>query len=266
MRSTNESRLLTTSSLPGGRRARRITSLAAIGCAVLAISHVVELRADVPSPQDVLERFLASHTRRSPVPYRAFRRLEVSSAKMKASGWVEALTEFDPEAGMRYQVLAEEGTGRIRSLLKGVLDGERQATLPGKSSSAALTLANYEFQPGMVDENGLVPLRVKPRRRETTLVDGTIFVTAEGGDLVRVEGRLAKNPSFWTRSVDVVRRYERRAGRMVVVEVRSLADVKLLGLWEFVMQYEYDSVNGQAAHDGPPKILALRFAGAMNDR
>src|SRR5262245_42443085 len=121
------------------------------------------------------------------------------------------------------------------------------------------------FQPGAVDDNGPVARRVKPRRRDTALVDGTIFVTAAGAELVRVEGRLAKNPSFWTRSVDVVRRYERRAGRMVLVEVRSLADVKMAGTSEFVMRYEYESVDGQAAHEGPT-LLAARFTGTPNDR
>jgi len=99
-------------------------------------------------------------------------------------------------------------------------------------------------------------------RRDAALVDGTIFVTAAGADLVRVEGRLAKSPSFWTRSVDVVRRYARRAGRVVLVEVRSRADVKMAGPSEFVMRYEYETVNGQAAaQDGPPRILAFRSGG-----
>jgi len=265
MHSPHESRHLTPASR-ATERARRITSVAFIGCTALVMCWGIDLRADVPSPQDVLERFLAAPARRTPLPYRAFRRLEASSAKMKASGWVEALTEFDLEAGLRYQVLAEEGTGRIRGVLKGVLDGERQAMLPGKTGSAAMTRENYEFEPGVADENGLVPVRLKPRRREATLIDGTIYVTAEGADLVRVEGRLAKSPSFWTRSVDIVRRYERRAGRVVLVEVRSVADVKVIGPSEFVMRYEYESVNGEAAHDGPPKILASRFVNAPSPK
>ena len=68
-----------------------------------------------------------------------------------------------------------------------------------------------------------VPYRAV-RRLEAALVDGTILVTADG-DWVRVQGRLAKSPSFWTRSVDLVRHYARRAGRPVPVEVQSLADV-----------------------------------------
>ena len=195
---------------------------------------------------------------RPPVSYRAFRRLEASSAKLKSSGWVEAITDFDPQTGMRYRIVAEDGAGRIRGVLKGILDAERQATLPGRSGNAAITLENYLFQPGPADADGLVAVRIKPRRRDAALVDGTIFVTAEDAHLVRVEGRLVKNPSFWTRSVDVVRRYERRAGELVPVEVRSLADVKLAGPSSFVMRYDYESVNGQAAHDDEPKILLAR--------
>ena len=250
MCSPHELRDLSTAASRATGRARRITSVALIGCMALVMSRGIDLRADTPSPQDVLERFLASPARRTPIPYRAFRRLEASSARMKASGWIEALTEFDSQAGMRYQVLAEEGTGRIRGVLKNVLDGERQAMLPGKVGNAALTLENYAFQAGAVDENGLVPLRITPRRREATLIEGTVFVTAESAEPVRVEGRLAKSPSFWTRSVDIVRRYERRAGRVVLVEVRMLADVKLVGPSEFVMRYEYESVNGKPLMTG----------------
>jgi hypothetical protein len=175
---------------------------------------------------------------------------------MKASAWLEALTEFDPQTGMRYRILGEEGSGRVRGALKGVLDGEREATSSGKSSRAALTLENYEFQAAPADEDGLVALRVKPRRSDPALVDGTIFVTAADAELVRVEGRMAKSPSFWTRTVDVVRKYERRGGARMLVEVRSQADVKIVGPSNFVMNYQYENINGQAAHDGPKLLLA----------
>jgi hypothetical protein len=224
--------------------------------AALALSGAAQLGADGPSPQSVLERFLGTSGQRLPVAYRAVRRLEATSAKLKATGWVEALTEFDPATGLRVSILAEDGSSRIRGALKGVLDAEREATLPGRSRDAALSLENYAFQPGGATAEGLVAVRVTPRRRASALVDGAIFVTLAEGELVRLEGRLVKSPSFWTRSVDVVRRYERRAGRQVPVEVRSLADVRVIGVTEFLMSYAYESVNGQAAQEQPPALLA----------
>lgn len=226
----------------------------------LLLCNFIELDAGTLSPASVVERYLAISAEPRPVSYRAVRRLEASNARLKATGWVEALTEFDPAAGLRVDVLEEGGSGRIRGALKRVLEGEREATLPGRSRRTAINATNYSFQPGTTSTEGLVAVRITPRRRESTLVDGTIFVSPADAGLVRVEGRLAKSPSFWTRSVDLVRRYERRAGRLVPVEVRSLTDVRIIGVTEFVMSYAYESVDGQPAHDENPTPLRARAA------
>ena len=87
-------------------------------------------------------------------------------------------------------------------------------------------------------------LKSVARRREELLVDGTILVTSAEADLVRIEGRLAKNPSIWTKRVDIVRRYERVNGVRVPVEMSSTADVLIVGHSSFTMRYDYESVNG----------------------
>jgi hypothetical protein len=76
------------------------------------------------------------------------------------------------------------------------------------------------------------------------LVHGTALVTADSGDLRLVEGRLAKSPSFWTRSVRISRRYERIAGVRVPVSMRSTADVRIVGDSTFSMTYDYETING----------------------
>jgi hypothetical protein len=220
----------------------------------------VGLGADTPTAQSVLERFLVTSAERGPVAYRAVRRLEASSTRLKMTGWVEALTEFDPVTGLRVRILAEDGSGRVRSALKGMLETERQAALPGKSRRSAISAENYRFQVGEADALGLIAVRLTPRRRDSTLVDGTIFVSRADAEPVRLEGRLAKSPSFWTRSIDLVRHYERRAGRLVPVEVRSLTDIRIVGVSEFVMRYAYESVDGQPATEEPSTLLRARAA------
>jgi hypothetical protein len=86
------------------------------------------------------------------------------------------------------------------------------------------------------------------------LVDGSIFVQPGDGDLARIEGRLSKTPSFWTRRVDVVRRYERIAGVRVPVSIESVAHVLIAGRSTFKMTYEYETINGQ--HVGNPQPAA----------
>jgi hypothetical protein len=65
------------------------------------------------------------------------------------------------------------------------------------------------------------------------------------GDLVRVEGILAKNPSFWTSQVHVTRHYARVDGIRVPIATESVAKVKFAGRSRLNVEYEYETVNGK---------------------
>ena len=62
----------------------------------------------------------------------------------------------------------------------------------------------------------------------------------------RVEGRMAKNPSFWTTRVHIVRYYERIAGVRVPVRVDSKASIRFAGESTLSMTYRYETINGVA--------------------
>ena len=61
----------------------------------------------------------------------------------------------------------------------------------------------------------------QPRRKSPHLIEGTAFVTHDGFDMVRMEGELSKHPSFWTRRVEISRRYARVCGVRVPIEMQS---------------------------------------------
>jgi hypothetical protein len=109
---------------------------------------------------------------------------------------------------------------------------------------SAISRLNYMFDV-TTEADPLVRIDIKPHRASTFLVNGAIFVTPDAGDLIRVEGRLSKRPSFWTRSVEITRRYERIHGVRVPVEMRSVADVRLVGASTFSMTYIYETINGE---------------------
>ena len=71
-----------------------------------------------------------------------------------------------------------------------------------------------------------------------------MFVTRQDADLLRVEGRLAKNPSFWTTRVDVVRRYDRVGGIRVPVRLDTTAQIRVAGASTMSVVYDYQMVNG----------------------
>jgi hypothetical protein len=226
----------------------RIRSIvgATLACALLT-APVAGLQ-----PVPVVERVLA---RKDPPPdqYRALRRLEARSEHFRAAGWMEAWTDVDPVGGFRYEIVGEGGSGYVRShVLRAALDGERNLWLSSAPQRAALTMDNYAFEENGPSADGLEAVGVKARRKDVLLVDGSIFVKADDGDLVRIEGRLSKTPSFWTRRVEVIRRYQRINGIRVPVAIESVAQVLIAGRSTFKMTYEYETINGDRVGDPRP--------------
>jgi hypothetical protein len=212
-----------------------------------------------PNPQDVapataLQRFLA-RAEEPPVEYRALRRLEAENPKFKQSAWMTAWTEFDRVKGLRYDIVEEGGSGYIRSkVLRAALDGEQKIWADRQPQKASFNHDNYTFAEGVTSTDGLASLTVKPNRKDILLVEGAIFVQPADGELTRIEGKLSKTPSFWTRRVDVVRRYERKAGVRVPMSIESVASVLIAGRSTFKMTYEYQTINGQTVGDPQVKV------------
>ena len=182
--------------------------------------------------------------------YRAYRRMHAVSERFGQEGWVEAWTELDGQA-FRYTIAAESGSDYIRNkVLKAVLKREQELVEAGECRRSELTPDNYEFT-GSEPGDGEQYVQIKPKRKDVLLVDGRM-VLSEGGELLRVEGQLSKNPSFWTSLVKVIRHYARLDGVRVPIATESVAKVKFAGVSHLEVHYEYESINGR------PVSLAAR--------
>jgi hypothetical protein len=216
---------------------------------------IVALLGLIAAPQGSvtpLQRFLARGDEPT-VEYRALRRLEAHNPKFNQSAWMVAWTEYDHVNGFRFTVVSEGGSGYIRSkVLRAALEGEQKIWANHEPQKASLTSDNYVFDDGAMAGDGLAAVAVRPRRKDVLLVEGSIFVQPSDGDLARIEGRLSKTPSIWTRRVDVVRRYERLAGVRVPMSIESVAHVLIAGRSTFKMTYEYETINGQRVGSPAP--------------
>ena len=138
-----------------------------------------------------MDRFI-NDIEKEPVPYQAVRRLEASSSKLNESAWMEAFTEYSREGGFSYRVMSQGGSERILNrALKSVLDSE---TGKRRSSGArrALTRENYDMTFDSRTSDGLIKVQLNPRRRDSRLLDGAAWLTAQSGALVKLEGRLVE--------------------------------------------------------------------------
>lgn len=218
----------------------------AVLCGLVSVA-ALSTAETAPSPAATVEPLLHRFLARADEPlveYRGSRHLEARNDRLNLDAWMDVATELG-QAGFRYRVTREGGSDAIRGrVFRSLLDNEVEAFASGDAARSSFTATNYDLTLGEPSEPGLVKLLVRPRRRDVTLIDGAVYITDTDADLVRVEGRLAKSPSFWTRRVDIVKQYTRIGGLRVPVRVDSTAQIRFAGASTLAMTYQYDMING----------------------
>ncbi len=235
-------------------RAARITAtthlLAAIGLvltASLLATPPVQAQADSGAPQVEPLPFRVEPPLRS---YVAIRRFESENERHNKDAWLVARTELREDGSFHYEVLDEGGSEFIRrKVLHEALEKEQAVHRDGHARRSGLTRDNYEFSAPTATD-GLMRVGIVPRRKDDMLVKGTLVLAPDGG-IQRVEGELVKRPSFWTRSVRLVRQYERIDGAHVPVSLDTVAQVRFAGVSTLRVRYEYLAINGKPVAGRP---------------
>jgi hypothetical protein len=241
-------------------RLLRSVAIALAAGLLVASANASGIAQDAAGGAPFVQRFLTSPDP-DPTTFRVMRHVDANSERFNHSAWMDVWTEADRD-GFRYRIIGEGGSEYIRSkVFRAALEAERKMWADGSPARAALTLDNYDFRDGGITSEGLASLSLKPKRKGELLVDGTIFVNPDDGDLVRLEGRLVKSPSFWTRRVEIVRWYKRFAGIRMPVALESVAHILIAGRSTFRVTYDYETVNGQKF--GSPQARALQADGSL---
>jgi hypothetical protein len=212
-----------------------------VSFSLLAGSAVLPARESVATSNPIAGFF--TRTEQPLHQYRALRRMHTTGESGKYEAWLDAWTELK-DGRFSYQIVSEKGSEMVRGrVLRPLLAREQKIVNNGEDNKSEYTPANYEFREAGRDGDGARVVQIKPRRQEVMLVEGHA-VLSEMGDLLRVEGKLAKNPSFWTTLVNIVRRYARIGGVRVPVATETFAKLKFVGTAQMEILYDYQSVNG----------------------
>ena len=106
-----------------------------------------------------------------------------------------------------------------------------------------------------MDAQGLANVLLSPRRKDSVLVAGTLFLRPDYAEPVRLQGRLAKSPSFWVKQVDIVRTYSRINGTVMPTALDSAAEIRWFGPASLHMTYTYTEIDGHpVARPEPPAL------------
>ena len=195
------------------------------------------------SPQDQLAALQETPIKQ----YRALRKMHARNEKFNQEAWIEVWTELDG-ASFSYEIASERGSDYIRNkVLKTLLTREQELVNKGEAGRAEISQDNYLFEESapQPEDTRFRYILLKPKRKDMLLVNGRMVLNPDGTELLRVEGTLAKNPSFWTSNVTVVRDFAVVAGARVPVSTATVAKLKFAGQAHMDVRYEYESINGR---------------------
>jgi hypothetical protein len=153
-------------------------------------------------------------------------------------------TTYKQETGKSYEILSESGSALMRNLvLHAILDNEQHVNEPGVREGAWITTANYAVQvkPGgiqRVDGRDCVALALSPRRKEPFLVAGTLWVDAQNGEIVRLEGIGSRSSSTFTGPAKMMRQYVDIDGYGEATHARAESDSFLFGKTVVTIDYK----------------------------
>lgn len=163
------------------------------------------------------------------LPVRITREYRVGAASDVSD--VVAAVDFTPPG--RYVIEKHYGSGRAEQVVKRLL--QREIEVQGsfqKSQSKALSNANYVFAyvtTAMLDGHPCYILQITPKREQVELVSGRAWIDQQSFLIRRIEGTLAKSPSWWVRSVHVDITFDNFHEGWVQTSVKAVADIRCLG-------------------------------------
>lgn len=152
-------------------------------------------------------------------------------------------TEYKQETGKSYTILSQSGSTFIQNhVLATILDREKEINLPGNREHSWITSANYQMQlkSGVlerINERDCLALAINPKSKAPNLIQGTLWVDAKDGSIVRVEGTASQSPSIFTGLAHVERQYASMDGYEMATHAKAVSDSFLLGRTVITIDY-----------------------------
>lgn len=196
-----------------------------------------------PAAEEIVTRMAAHDLARqaSIEGYAGMRRYVLENHKFHKRAEMLVQVQGDRDGTKHFEVVSEEGWGGARKhVFHKMLESETETSRPEIRATARLIRENYDFAlvgTELVAGRAAYVLEIKPKRNEKYLFEGRIWVDAEDYALVRAEGKPAKKPSFWTKSIHFVQIYQKRGPAWFPLSTQSVTEAHLFGTTDVSIEY-----------------------------
>jgi len=156
-------------------------------------------------------------------------------------------TTYKKESGKSFVIVSQTGSSIVRNLvLHTILENEQRLNQPGIREGAWITSANYEMQlkPGgtqQLDGRDCLVLALTPKRKESYLIEGNLWVDAKDGSIVQLQGTASKSSSLVTGPTQLMRQYVSIGGYPEASHLRAVSNSFMFGKTIVKIDYQnYD--------------------------
>jgi hypothetical protein len=166
--------------------------------------------------------------------YRATRTydLEYQGLSSKSARLVVAMTYHQPDE-KNFCILSESGSQLLEDrVLRRLLQAEVEAAQAEQREQTAMDPDNYEFSLvgyEWLSDRGSYILEVTPRTQNKFMFRGRIWVDGQDFAVTRMEGRPAKNPSWWRKRNAVHVTYEKIGEFWLPARNETNTQVRIVG-------------------------------------
>lgn len=145
----------------------------------------------------------------------------------------EVLAEisFVPPTTKEFKITEAKGSSRGESVVRHILEDESKAAASG-NAPGAITRENYDFTylgEQQLDGSPCFILGLKPKHSEKSLVVGRAWVDKQTYLVRRIDGQMAKLPSWWLKSVRLTLDFGNMDGMWIQKQTKAVADVRIFG-------------------------------------
>jgi hypothetical protein len=169
------------------------------------------------------------------VPYQVIRQYRLSgSDRSHDSSNVVAQVEYSPPDRETYVIQEHSSSRRGEQVVRQVLDSESAMVAGGPQawSGALVSRDNYTFTDlgeSTLDGKRFYLLGLMPRRKEKDLITGRAWVDKRTFRIRRIEGEMAKSPSWLLKKVHVRLDFSEVSGLWLETAMEATADVRFVG-------------------------------------
>jgi Outer membrane lipoprotein-sorting protein len=164
--------------------------------------------------------------------YSANRRYQVTNEKGKLRSETQVSLQYQSPDSKEFKIVSESGPAMLRNIVRSLLTFETEAALGSAGYDSSITPANYTFQlagTDRVDGYKCFVVQASPKRKDKYLFEGRIWIEENEFAVVKIVGRPAKRPSFWIKSADFARHYQKIGGTWLPRRDQTVSQVRLFG-------------------------------------